>query len=61
MEHNQLKEKVQNFEDRFRRDILRADGIREYEKESWGDTKELLENILSEKLGANKIQIESSH
>ena len=58
--HNELKKKLQNLEDRSRRDNLRVDGIPEYE-ESWDDTEELLKDTLREKLIVNKIQIERAH
>ena len=60
-EHNELKEKIRNPEDRSRRDNLRIDGIAEYEEESWDDTEEILKDTLREKLGVSRIEIERAH
>ena len=53
--HNELTKKLRNLEDSSQQDNLRIDEISEYEEES----EELLKNALHEKLGVNKIQIET--
>ena len=55
---NQLKEKLQNLEDRFRRDEMK---YQKNEEQSWNDTEKLLKDVLREKLGVTKIQIEKTH
>ena len=50
------------MEDRTRQDNLGINGIPEYEQIfCWDDTEELLKDVLREKLGVNKIQIERVH
>ena len=55
---NQLKEKLQNLEDRSRRDEMK---YQKNEEQSWNDTEKLLKDVLPEKLGVTKIQIEKTH
>ena len=44
-----------------RRDILRFDGIEEWEQESWADTEQKLKDTLSKILGIQNIKIERAH
>ena len=47
--------------DLSRRDILRFDGIEEWEQESWADTEQNLKDTLSKILGIQNIKIERAH
>ena len=47
--------------DLSRRDILRFDGIEEWEQESWADTEQNLKDTLSKILGIQNMKIERAH
>ena len=53
--------KLRIFGDLSRRDILRFDGIAEWEQESWADTEQNLKDTLSKILGIQNIKIERAH
>ncbi|XP_057316171.1 uncharacterized protein LOC130657213 [Hydractinia symbiolongicarpus] len=53
-----LKEKLREMEDRSRRNNLRIDSLKEHEKESWEDCKQMVKNLLKQKLNLENIIIE---
>ena len=56
-DNDDTNNKPRILEDRSRRDNLLFDGIEEQEEESWADTKQNLEDALSEVLGTQNIKM----
>ena len=61
-EWNETKDKINDLENRSRRNNIRIDGIPEDPKETWEQTEEKLKKVLHEKLNIDEdIKIERAH
>ena len=60
-DNDQLRERLRDVEDRFRRDNLRIDGIAEVENETWEPAEQILQNLFNEKLQLENISVERAH
>ena len=60
-DNDQLRERLRDVEDRFRRDNLRIDGIAEVENETWEPAEQILQNLFNEKQQLENISVERAH
>ena len=56
-----VQNKLAELEDRFRRDNIRIDGIKETKKKTWNDWEEKVQDKFAQKLGLEGIEIEHAH
>ena len=60
-EWNNTKEKLNDLENRSRRNNIRVDGIAEDPKETWEESEEKLKKVIKEQLKIDEIVIERAH
>ena len=56
-----ISQKLVEIEDRSRRNNIRIDGIPESYKESWDDCEKKVQNVFTNRLGIENVEIERAH